>query len=198
MMKKMQFAMSLAAMLCSMTAMTLTAAPKDGSITSFFGTSRDYSTYMMGQSYPMLASAEKPKIEGMTVVQIVSTDPSFSTLAKGLKATDLNKTLEGKGPFTIFAPSDAAFAKLSPNTLSDLFKPENKEKFTAILTYHVVPEKALKAEEIKEGQIETVNGKKLDVKVKGSEVTVNNAKVIKTNIVGSNGVIHEIDAVILP
>ncbi|MBA3815546.1 MAG: fasciclin domain-containing protein [Parachlamydiaceae bacterium] len=131
------------------------------------------------------------------IVQIAQSNPDFSTLVKVLVAADLVSALEGKGPFTVFAPTNEAFAKLPAATLADLLKPENKEKLKAILTYHIVPGKVL-AKDVQTMKAKTLNGKELDIQVRGSNVMVNNAKVVKTDIIGSNGVIHVIDAVILP
>lgn len=122
----------------------------------------------------------------------------FKTLATALDAAGLVDTLKGDGPFTVFAPTDEAFAKLPPGTLEDLLKPENKEQLTAILTYHVVPGRVEAEEVVKLQEAKTVNGKMLDIKMKGDTAMVNDAKVTKTDIAASNGVIHVIDAVILP
>jgi uncharacterized surface protein with fasciclin (FAS1) repeats len=131
------------------------------------------------------------------IVAIAQSNSDFSTLVKALVAANLVSVLEGQGPFTVFAPTNAAFAKLPAGTLESLLKPENKAKLAAILTYHVVSGKVLAAD-VKTMKAKTVNGKDLDIKVNGSNVTVNGAKVIKTDIVGSNGVIHVIDTVLLP
>jgi len=124
----------------------------------------------------------------------------FKTLAAALKAADLIDTLKGPGPFTVFAPTDAAFAQLPPGTVETLLKPENKEKLVAILKYHVIPGKAMAADVVKlDGQeVKTVQGEKAKVAVKDGTVTVDGAKVIKTDIEATNGVIHVIDTVILP
>ena len=107
------------------------------------------------------------------------------------------ETLQGKGPFTVFAPTNDAFAKLPKGTLDDLLKPENKKKLAAILTYHVLPGKVM-AEDVKTMQAKTVNGQSLDIKVEGGKVTVDKAKVITTDVAASNGVIHAIDTVLMP
>jgi len=122
----------------------------------------------------------------------------FKTLATALKAAGLVETLKAKGPFTVFAPTDEAFAKLPPGTLEDLLKPENKAKLVSILTYHVVAGKLMAADVAKERSIKTLNGEVLRIQVVGNTVMVDNAKVIKADIVASNGVIHVIDAVVLP
>src|SRR5215204_6500875 len=114
----------------------------------------------------------------------------FKTLAAALGAADLVSTLKGAGPFTVFAPTDAAFAKLPAGTVENLLKPENKDKLTAILTYHVVPGRVMAADVAKLQTAKTVNGKMLNVTTKGSGVTVNDANVTRTDIAASNGVIH--------
>jgi uncharacterized surface protein with fasciclin (FAS1) repeats len=114
-----------------------------------------------------------------------------------VKAAGLVETLQGKGPFTVFAPTDEAFAKLPAGTVADLLKPENKDKLVAILTYHVVPGKVMAAN-VKTMMVQTVNGQDLSIKVDDGKVTVNNANVIKTDVAASNGVIHVIDTVLLP
>ena len=122
----------------------------------------------------------------------------FKTLAAALSAAGLVNTVKGPGPFTVFAPTDAAFAKLPAGTVENLMKPENKDQLTAILTYHVVPGKVMAADVVKLKEAKTVNGKMLDVKVNGANVMINDAKVTSTDIVASNGVIHVIDTVVLP
>ena len=123
---------------------------------------------------------------------------NFKTLVAAVQAAGLVDTLKGKGPFTVFAPTDEAFAKLPAGTVDDLLKPENKDKLVAILTYHVVPGKVMAADVAgKDQMVKTVQGGEIDVNGKDG-VTVNGAKVIKADIVTDNGVIHVIDAVILP
>jgi uncharacterized surface protein with fasciclin (FAS1) repeats len=122
----------------------------------------------------------------------------FKTLASALDAAGLVGTLKGEGPFTVFAPTDEAFAKLPAGTLEDLLKPENKDQLVAILTYHVVPGKVEAADVAKLDEAKTVNGKMVDIKVEGDTAMVNNAKVTKVDIPASNGVIHVIDTVIMP
>jgi len=123
---------------------------------------------------------------------------SFTTLAKALQAAGLVETLKGKGPFTVFAPTDEAFAKLPAGTVEDLLKPENKPKLQAILTYHVVPGKVMASQVTAMSSAKTVNGKSLSVAVKDGSVRIDDAKVVKADIVTSNGVIHVIDSVVLP
>jgi uncharacterized surface protein with fasciclin (FAS1) repeats len=122
----------------------------------------------------------------------------FKTLASALGAAGLVETLKGTGPFTVFAPTDAAFAKLPAGTVDNLLKPENKEQLVAILTYHVVPGSVKAADVVKLKEAKTVNGKSVAVKADGKGVMINDAKVTKTDITASNGVIHVIDTVILP
>jgi uncharacterized surface protein with fasciclin (FAS1) repeats len=122
----------------------------------------------------------------------------FKTLAAALTAAGLVDTLKGDGPFTVFAPTDAAFARLPAGTVESLLKPENKEKLTAILTYHVVPG-AVKAEQVTRlDEARTVNGAMVKVSTGGGKVMINDANVVKADIPASNGVIHVIDKVILP
>jgi transforming growth factor-beta-induced protein len=123
---------------------------------------------------------------------------SFNTLVTAVKAADLVDTLKGPGPFTVFAPTDDAFAKLPAGTLEDLLKPENKAKLQGILTYHVVAGKVMAADVVKITSAKTVNGQSLTIKVDGGKVMVDGANVVKTDIECSNGVIHVIDAVVLP
>jgi uncharacterized surface protein with fasciclin (FAS1) repeats len=122
----------------------------------------------------------------------------FKTLAAALQAAGLVGTLKGDGPFTVFAPTDAAFAKLPAGTVESLLKPENKAKLTAILTYHVVPG-AVKAEQVTSlDEAKTVNGAMVKISTDGGKVMINDANVVKADIPASNGVIHVIDRVILP
>lgn len=123
---------------------------------------------------------------------------SFKTLVAAVKAAGLVETLKGEGPFTVFAPTDAAFAKLPKHVIADLLKPENKSKLQAILTYHVVPGKVKAADVVKVTGANSVQGQRIDVNVAGGKVSVDKASVVKTDIETSNGVIHVIDTVILP
>lgn len=132
------------------------------------------------------------------VVETAVSAGSFQTLAKALDAAGLVETLKGKGPFTVFAPTDDAFAKLPAGTLEDLLKPENKGKLQAILTYHVVPGKVLAAKVAKLKSAKTVNGQLLTITNDHGSVMVDKAKVIQTDILCSNGVIHAVDSVLLP
>jgi uncharacterized surface protein with fasciclin (FAS1) repeats len=123
---------------------------------------------------------------------------SFKTLAAALEAADLVGTLKGPGPFTVFAPTDDAFAKLPPGTVDDLVKPENKAKLQAILTYHVVAGRVGSEEVVGLSSAKTVQGGEVKISKSGDGVLVNQANVVKTDIDCSNGVIHVIDAVLLP
>jgi uncharacterized surface protein with fasciclin (FAS1) repeats len=135
-----------------------------------------------------------------TVVEIAAGNKDFSTLVAAVKAAGLVETLSGKGPFTVFAPTNAAFAKLPKGTVEELLKPENKAKLTSILTYHVVAGKVMAADAIKlDGKnAKTVNGQEIAIKVMDGKVKINDATVAAADIVGSNGVIHVIDTVLLP
>lgn len=132
-----------------------------------------------------------------TIVEIAASSQDHTTLVAAVKAAGLVETLSGKGPFTVFAPTNAAFAALPEGTVETLLKPENKETLIAILTYHVVPGKVMAAD-VNPGSVATVNGTEAEIKVAGGTVMIDNATVIATDLVGSNGVIHVIDQVILP
>ena len=123
---------------------------------------------------------------------------AFSTLVAAVKAAGLVETLKSDGPFTVFAPTNEAFAKLPEGTVETLLKPENKDKLIAVLTYHVVPGKVMAADVVKLKNAKTVQGGEVDIVVADGKVKVDNANVVKTDIECSNGVIHVIDAVILP
>ena len=148
---------------------------------------------MMLAAAPVFAAGHEKDIVDTAVAA-----GSFKTLVAAIKAAGLVETLKGKGPFTVFAPTDEAFAKLPAGTLDDLLKPENKEKLKGILTYHVVAGKVMAKDVVKMKEAKTVNGKMLTVTVKDGKVMVDNANVAKTDIACTNGVIHVIDAVVLP
>ena len=145
-------------------------------------------------------------VSGSTVVRAETRDVvdtavaagSFKTLARALAAADLVGTLKGPGPFTVFAPTDEAFAKLPASTLDSLLKPENKAMLVRVLTYHVVPGKVMAADVVKISSTKAVSGDALSMKVAGGDVMVDKARVVKTDIAASNGVIHAIDHVLLP
>lgn len=132
-----------------------------------------------------------------TVVEIAASNDSFKTLVAAVKAAGLAEALSGDGPFTIFAPTDAAFKKLPAGTVEGLLKPEKKEALASILKYHVVAAKVLAAD-VKPGKVKTLQGSELEIKVADGKVTVDGATVTKTDIIGKNGVIHVIDTVIMP
>lgn len=123
---------------------------------------------------------------------------SFNTLAAALQAADLVDTLKGDGPFTVFAPTDAAFAKLPAGTVDNLLKPENKDQLIAVLTYHVVPGKVTSSQVVTLDSATTVNGQDVSIHASGNSVMIDNANVTQVDIMTSNGVIHVIDSVILP
>ncbi len=132
------------------------------------------------------------------IVETAVAAGSFNTLAAALEAGGLIETLKSAGPFTVFAPTDEAFAKLPAGTLDNLLKPENKEQLVAILTYHVVPGKVMAADVVKLQSAKTVNGKEVSIKAGENGVTIDNANVVTTDIDTSNGVIHVIDQVLIP
>lgn len=131
------------------------------------------------------------------VVDVAAASGSFKTLTAALKAAGLDQALASSGPYTIFAPTDEAFAALPKGTVEELLKPENRETLVKILTYHVVPGENT-SKKLKSGQAKTLEGAPVEVKVSSSGVMVNDAKVVKADIQASNGVIHVIDKVIMP
>ena len=133
-----------------------------------------------------------------TIVQNAINIDGFKTLVAAVKAAGLVETLSGDGPFTVFAPTDDAFAALPEGTVDSLLLPENKDQLVAILTYHVVPGKVMAADVVKLSKAKTVQGSEVKIQVKDGKVKVDNANVVKTDIKASNGVIHVIDTVILP
>ena len=145
---------------------------------------------VVAQEYSSPASAPD-------IVAVASSDADFSTLVSALRAADLVGALQGKGPFTVFAPNNAAFAKLPPGALEDLLKPENKKKLAAILKNHVIEGKVMAAD-VKSGTVRTLDGKKVEVAVENDKVGFGGAQVIATDIKASNGVIHVIDTVVMP
>jgi len=135
--------------------------------------------------------------QDMDIVDTAVANGSFTTLATALTAAGLVETLKGEGPFTVFAPTDAAFAALPAGTVEDLLKPENKEQLIAVLTYHVVPG-AVMSTDLTEGMTATtVNGKDVTITLEGGP-KVNGAVISAPDVAASNGVIHVIDSVILP
>ena len=146
----------------------------------------------LAASFGIATAAETKK----DIVDIAAGNKDFSTLVAAVKAGGLVDTLKGEGPFTVFAPTNDAFAKLPEGTVESLLQPENKAKLVKILTYHVVPGKVM-AKDVKAGKVATAAGAKLTIATAGG-VTVDKAKVIKTDIEASNGVIHVIDSVVIP
>ena len=147
-----------------------------------------------------LAGSTAPAVaaEPKDIVDTAVAAGSFKTLAKALAAADLVDTLKGSGPFTVFAPTDEAFAKLPAGTLEMLLKPENKAKLRRILTYHVVAGKVMASDVVKMHSARAVSGDTMTIVTRDGGVTVDGANVVKTDIPASNGVIHVIDAVLLP
>jgi uncharacterized surface protein with fasciclin (FAS1) repeats len=132
------------------------------------------------------------------IVDVAASAGSFETLAAALKAADLVDTRKGPGPFTVFAPTDDAFAKLPAGTLDSLLQPENKAKLKSILSYHVVPGRVLAADVVKLDSAKTVQGQSVTIAAADGSVKIDGATVVKADVPASNGVIHVIDAVILP
>jgi uncharacterized surface protein with fasciclin (FAS1) repeats len=135
---------------------------------------------------------------GSDIVDVAVSNGSFTTLVAAVKEAGLVETLKGDGPFTVFAPTDEAFAALPEGTVESLLKPENRDKLTAILTYHVVPGKVMASDVVKLSSAKTVEGSDVQIEVKDGAVYVDGAKVLKADVPASNGVIHVIDKVILP
>ena len=146
----------------------------------------------------ILVAATAQAQQTKNIVDTAVAAGSFTTLAKALTAADLVPTLQGPGPFTVFAPTDAAFAKLPAGTVENLLKPENKDKLRRILTYHVVPGTVRAADVVKLQSAKAVSGDTITIKVADGKVNVDAASVTQTDIQASNGVIHVIDSVILP
>jgi uncharacterized surface protein with fasciclin (FAS1) repeats len=162
------------------------------SLTKFISNALLSLTYMSASALASHHNSQK-----LDIFETVVADPSLTTLVTAIRAARLEGTLKGKGPFTLFAPSNAAFVELSEGTLGDLLNVENKQKLAAILTYHVVAGKMTAADVVKLNKAKTVQGD--DIVIDNSDgVKINNATVIKTDIMTSNGVVHIIDRVILP
>jgi uncharacterized surface protein with fasciclin (FAS1) repeats len=155
-------------------------------------------------SFTMLAlvglviAASPARAQSKDIVDTAVAAGSFTTLAKALTAADLVDTVKGPGPFTVFAPTDEAFAKLPAGTLDNLLKPENKAMLKRVLTYHVVAGKVMAADVVKLKSAKAVSGDTLSITHKGDVVMVDKARVVKTDIAASNGVIHVVDTVLLP
>jgi uncharacterized surface protein with fasciclin (FAS1) repeats len=142
----------------------------------------------------LIASSHSKK----DIVDTAVSAGSFKTLVAAVTAADLAETLKGEGPFTVFAPTDDAFAKLPAGTVEDLLKPENKDKLTSILTYHVVSGKVMAKDVMTLKEAKTVQGGMVDISMEADTVMIDNAKVVQADVECSNGVIHVIDTVIMP
>jgi len=151
-----------------------------------------------GGTTPSVIVESEPSATTSDIVDTAVASGDFKTLVAAVKAAGLVETLKGDGPFTVFAPTDAAFAALPDGTLEELLKPESKDKLVSILTYHVVPGKVLAADVVTLVSAKTVQGGDVTIVADDGKVKVNGANVTATDIECSNGVIHVIDAVILP
>jgi uncharacterized surface protein with fasciclin (FAS1) repeats len=145
-----------------------------------------------------IAAPQASKAPQKDIVDTAVAAGSFNTLAAALKAADLIDTLKGKGPFTVFAPTDEAFAKLPAGTVENLLKPENKAKLVSILTYHVVAGSVKASDVVKLTSAKTVEGQSVRISTRNGTVMIDNASVVKADVMASNGVIHVIDSVIIP
>jgi uncharacterized surface protein with fasciclin (FAS1) repeats len=159
-----------------------------------------FKTFVFGAAVAAmtLSAGTTARAQGKDIVDTAVAAGQFKTLAAALTAAGLVPTLKGAGPFTVFAPTDEAFAKLPKGTVEDLLKPENKGKLTAILTYHVVPGKVMAADVVKLTSAKTVQGGSAKVSTMGGGVMIDQSHVTKTDIGASNGVIHVIDTVMMP
>lgn len=158
---------------------------------------------MLGLSAPLAFAGDAPATQAGTPARADIVDTAvdagqFKTLAAALEAAGLVDTLKGGGPFTVFAPTDAAFDALPAGTVENLLKPENREQLVAVLTYHVVPGKYLAGSVVDMDSAPTVNGQALDIATSGAGVTVGGARVVTADVEASNGVIHVIDKVLIP
>lgn len=138
--------------------------------------------------------------DNKNIVEIASSDPQFSTLVTALQAAGLVETLQGDGPFTVFAPTNEAFAKLPAGTLENLLKPENKQMLVDLLTYHVAPGKLIAKDLVKQNgkEITMIDGKPTKIQTKTDKLYINDSQIIKSDIMAKNGVIHVIDTVLVP
>lgn len=149
----------------------------------------------------MAGFAGSVKAESMPdkdIVDIAASAGSFKTLVAAVQAAGLVEALKGQGPLTVFAPTDEAFGRLPAGTVENLLKPENKDKLIAVLTYHVVPGRVTASEVVNLNSAKTINGRSLKISAQKGKVMVDGAQVTATDIMASNGVIHVIDAVVLP
>lgn len=155
-------------------------------------------TLMATLSFMLPVKAHEHGMMKADIVDVAAKNGSFNTLVAAVKAAGLVDTLKGEGPFTVFAPTDDAFAKLPDGTVDMLLMPENKDKLVSVLTYHVVPGKVMAADVVKLDKATTVQGQDVMIKTMGDKVMVNDANVIATDVKAKNGVIHVIDTVIMP
>ncbi|MCG6223648.1 fasciclin domain-containing protein [Vibrio antiquarius] len=155
-------------------------------------------TLMATLSFMLPVKAHEHGMMKADIVDVATENGSFNTLVAAVKAADLVDTLKGEGPFTVFAPTDDAFAKLPDGTIDMLLMPENKDKLVSILTYHVVPGKVMAADVVKLDKATTVQGQDVMIKTMGDKVMVNDANVMATDVKAKNDVIHVIDTVIMP
>ncbi|END3382582.1 fasciclin domain-containing protein [Vibrio alginolyticus] len=155
-------------------------------------------TLMATLSFMLPVKAHEHGMMKADIVDVAAKNGSFNTLVAAVKAAGLVDTLKGEGPFTVFAPTDDAFAKLPDGTVDMLLMPENKDKLVTVLTYHVVPGKVMAADVVKLDKAITVQGQDVMIKTMGDKVMVNDANVIATDVKAKNGVIHVIDTVIMP
>jgi uncharacterized surface protein with fasciclin (FAS1) repeats len=160
--------------------------------------SKTFTFALVASALTLAVSSARAQLAPKDVVDTAVAAGSFKTLAKALQAADLVETLKGAGPFTVFAPTDEAFAKLPPETLNDLLKPENKTKLRRILTYHVVPGRVPSSELVKLRSTKAVSGDTIGIETGAAAVIVDGARVINADIQASNGFIHVIDTVMLP
>jgi len=146
----------------------------------------------------LIASSKNANADQGDIVDVAVSAGQFNTLAAALDAADLVATLKGEGPFTVFAPTDDAFAALPAGTVESLLKPENRDQLVSILTYHVVPGKVMAADVVELSEAKTVNGSSVAIAVVNGNVQIDSATVVSADVQASNGVIHVIDTVILP
>lgn len=151
-----------------------------------------------GEGAEPAETAETDEAMAGDIVEVAAENSDFSTLVAAIQAAELVETLKGEGPFTVFAPTNEAFAKLPEGTVENLLLPENRDQLVAVLTYHVVPGKMLAEDVVGSGSLTSVQGSVIPVSVTDVGVTVKGANVVATDVMATNGVIHVIDAVILP
>ena len=145
-----------------------------------------------------IAGLAKGESMDKDIVDVAASAGSFKTRIAAVQAAGLVDALKGQGPLTVFAPTDEAFAKLPAGTVENLLKPENKDKLTAVLTYHVVPGRVTADQVVNLNSAKTINGRSLQISSMDGKVMVDNARVTSTDIMASNGVIHVLDSVVIP